>query len=77
MFGILRGDGNCVPLPSMLKLLDEVKVSLSKHPRVKVIELPSPLAWKKCQSLMAKLMAISGGHMMADMLEATGEPLMP
>jgi len=76
-FGILRGDGNCVPLPPMLRLLDEVKVKLDRHPNTKTIELLTPLAWTRCQSVMAKLMAIDGGGTMADLLEATGEPLVP
>jgi Asp-tRNA(Asn)/Glu-tRNA(Gln) amidotransferase A subunit family amidase len=77
VFGILRGDGNCVPLPPMLKLLDEVKASLNRYPNTKAIELATPPAWTRCQSVMAKLMAIDGGGVLADLLEASGEPLVP
>jgi Asp-tRNA(Asn)/Glu-tRNA(Gln) amidotransferase A subunit family amidase len=77
IFGILRGDGNCEPLPPMMRLLDEVKMKLNQHPNTKAIELPTPRAWTRCQSVMAKLMSIDGGGLLADLLDATGEPLVP
>ncbi|KAL2069216.1 hypothetical protein VTL71DRAFT_15554 [Oculimacula yallundae] len=77
VFGILRGDGNCVPLPPMAKLLDEVKAKLNQFPNTTAIEVTSPPAWTKCQSVMAKLMGSDGGDVMLDLLEASGEPLVP
>lgn len=77
VFGILRGDGNCVPLPPMMRLLDEVKTKLEQFPNTKAIEISTPLAWTRCQSVMAKLMGSDGGAVMLDLLEATGEPLVP
>ncbi|KAH7370029.1 amidase [Rhexocercosporidium sp. MPI-PUGE-AT-0058] len=77
VFGILRGDGNCVPLPPMAKLLDEVKTKLKHFPNTTAIEVPTPPAWTKCQSVMAKLMGSDGGEVILDLLEATGEPLVP
>lgn len=77
VFGILRGDGNCEPLPPMLKLLNEVKAKLNQYPKLLAIELPTPPAWTKCQSVMAKLMAIDGGGVLADLLDKTNEPLVP
>ncbi|KAK0106368.1 hypothetical protein ONS96_004002 [Cadophora gregata f. sp. sojae] len=77
VFGILRGDGNCVPLPPMSKILDEVKAKLNNSPGVKAVEVSTPPAWTKCQSVMAKLMGADGGAVMRNLLEATGEPLVP
>ncbi|KUJ17404.1 amidase [Mollisia scopiformis] len=77
VFGILRGDGNCTPLPPMMKLLDEVKTKLNQYPNTKAIELAAPQAWTKCQSVMAKLMSADGGGVLAGLLDATGEPLVP
>jgi Asp-tRNA(Asn)/Glu-tRNA(Gln) amidotransferase A subunit family amidase len=77
VFGILRGDGNCVPLPPMLSLLDEVKVKLNQHPGTSTIEVATPVAWTRCQSVMAKLMNIDGGGVMADLMDSTNEPLVP
>lgn len=77
VFGILRGDGNCVPLPPMLRLLDEVRAKLNQRPETTAIEIATPAAWTKCQSVMAKLMNIDGGGVMADLMDSTNEPLVP
>ena len=77
VFGVLRGDGNCDPLPPILRTLDEVAMKLKQFPHTKVVELPTPHAWTRCQSVMAKLMNVDGGGLMADLLEATDEPLVP
>ena len=77
VFGFLRGDGNCEPLPPILKMLSEVAAKLDRLPHIQAIELPTPKAWTRCQSVMAKLMGIDGGGVMADLLDATGEPLVP
>ena len=77
VFGVLRGDGNCEPLPPILRMLDEVATKLNQFPHTQAIELPTPTAWTRCQSVMAKLMNIDGGGVMADLLEATDEPLVP
>ena len=75
--GILRSDGNCALLPPIDRVLDEVFLKLIKSPNVCVIDLPTPPAWTKCQSVMSKLMSIDGGVVMADLIESTKEPLVP
>lgn len=77
VIGILRRDGNCEPLPPVLKVLEEVKRKLTQAVNINVIDLPTPSAWTKCQSLMNKLIGVDGATRMADLLEQTGEPLVP
>ena len=77
VFGVLRSDGNCEPLPPIHKILDEVSAKLQQSSGIKVIELPTPPAWKKCQSVMQKLMSLDAGETMADLIEQGNEPLVP
>ena len=77
VIGVLRSDGNCELLPPISKILTEVGQKLRTVRGVEVIELPTPLAWTKCQSLMSKLMGIDGGSVMADMINSSGEPVVP
>ncbi|ETN46021.1 uncharacterized protein HMPREF1541_00204 [Cyphellophora europaea CBS 101466] len=77
VIGIMRSDGNCTPLPPIDKILSEVAASLGHHPNIKVVEVPSPKAWKTAQSVMSKLMGIDGANTMADLIEATQEPMVP
>ncbi|KAF6812977.1 amidase [Colletotrichum musicola] len=77
VIGVLRSDGNCAPLPPIEKLLDEVSASLARSPHVRLVPLETPAAWTKAQSVMNKLMSVDGGVAMTDMIEATGEPLVP
>lgn len=77
VIGILRSDGNCELLPPISKILTEVGAKLRATKGVEVIELPTPTAWTKCQSLMSKLMGIDGGSVMSDMIKKTGEPVVP
>jgi Asp-tRNA(Asn)/Glu-tRNA(Gln) amidotransferase A subunit family amidase len=44
---------------------------------VQVVDVSTPPAWTKCQSLISKFFGISGGEAVADLLEETGEPLVP
>jgi Asp-tRNA(Asn)/Glu-tRNA(Gln) amidotransferase A subunit family amidase len=73
--GILRRDGNCEPLPPVLKVLEEVKQKLSLTTNIHVVDLSTPPAWTKCQSLAGRLMGADGATHMADLLEQTKEPL--
>lgn len=75
--GVLRSDGNCAILPPIANMLDEVAAKLRATPNVTVVELECPKAWTRAQGLMSKLMGVDGGGTMADMIEATGEPLVP
>lgn len=75
--GVLRSDGNCSVLPPIDNILTDVAGRLARTPNVKVVELPCPRAWTKSQSVMSKLMGVDGGVTMAEMIESTGEPLVP
>lgn len=75
--GILRSDGLVEPLPPIAKILDEVAHILRQTPGIDVIDLPSPPALAKCQSLAGKLMGVDDGSTMSNLLQATGEPLTP
>ncbi|RMZ89606.1 hypothetical protein DV736_g3167, partial [Chaetothyriales sp. CBS 134916] len=75
--GVLRSDGNCALLPPITNVLNEVLTKLAKLPDVSVIDLPTPAAWTKCQSVMSKLMSIEGGGAMVDLIESMKEPLVP
>ncbi|KIW19109.1 hypothetical protein PV08_03401 [Exophiala spinifera] len=75
--GVLRSDGNCALLPPVDNVLSDVAGRLARTPNVKVVELPCPKAWTKAQSVMSKLMGVDGGVTMAEMIEKTGEPLVP
>lgn len=77
VIGVLRGDGNCDLLPPISKILTEVGQKLHATKGVQVVELPTPQAWTKCQSLMSKLMGIDGGSVMSDMINSSGEPIVP
>jgi Asp-tRNA(Asn)/Glu-tRNA(Gln) amidotransferase A subunit family amidase len=77
VIGVLRSDGNCELLPPISKILTEVGQKLRTVRSVEVIELPTPQAWTKCQSLMSKLMGIDGGTVMIDMINSSGEPVVP
>lgn len=75
VIGILRRDGNCEPLPPILKVLEEVKQKLTESANIEIVDLPTPSAWTKCQRIMNRFMTIDGATRMADLLEETGEPL--
>ncbi|KAE8379943.1 amidase signature domain-containing protein [Aspergillus bertholletiae] len=75
--GLLRSDGVVEPLPPIAKVLDEVAQILRKTPGVEVVEIPVPAALTKCQGLAGRLMGVDGGNAMMDLLESTGEPLIP
>ena len=77
IIGVLRSDGNCALLPPIDKILTEVAASLHNHPNIKVVEIPTPKAWTKSQSVMSKLMGIEGANVMADLIEQTKEPMVP
>ncbi|RAL15698.1 putative general amidase [Aspergillus homomorphus CBS 101889] len=76
-FGILRRDGLVEPLPPVAKVLDEVAQMLRCTPGVEVVEVPVPPALSKCQGIAGRLMGVDGGIPMIDLLESTGEPLIP
>lgn len=80
VIGILRSDGNCQLLPPIRNIIDEVANSLRQTGtklNVKVVDLPTPKAWTRSQSVMSKLMGIDGGAAMSKMLLDTNEPLVP
>ncbi|KAL5334902.1 amidase signature domain-containing protein [Aspergillus crustosus] len=75
--GVLPSDGLVEPLPPISKVLYEVANALRRTPGVAVIDLPVPKALSKCQALAGRLMGVDGGITMLDLLESTGEPLIP
>ncbi|RAH50283.1 putative general amidase [Aspergillus brunneoviolaceus CBS 621.78] len=75
--GILRRDGLSEPLPPVAKVIDEVAQLLRRTPGVRVVEIPVPAALSKCQGIAGRLMGVDGGNPMMDLLESTGEPLIP
>ncbi|EEP82166.1 predicted protein [Uncinocarpus reesii 1704] len=75
--GILHSDGRIPPLPPIAKLLNEVARKLHGFEGVEVVEVPVPKALGDCQSLANALMSVDGGHRMMDLLESTGETLIP
>ncbi|RAK76779.1 putative general amidase [Aspergillus fijiensis CBS 313.89] len=75
--GILRRDGLVEPLPPVAKVIDEVAQLLRRTPGVRVVEIPVPAALSKCQGIAGRLMGVDGGNPMIDLLESTGEPLIP
>ena len=75
--GVLKSDGIVTPLPPITRILDEVAESLRQTPGVTVVDIPLPAALKKCQAIAGRLMGVDGGATMLDILEKTGEPLIP
>lgn len=75
--GVLKTDGLVTPLPPVARVLDEVSHLLRNTPGVEVVEINPPAAFSEIQGLAGRLMGVDGGHNMANILEATGEPLIP
>ncbi|RHZ62322.1 putative general amidase [Aspergillus thermomutatus] len=75
--GVLRSDGLVQPLPPVARVLDEVARTLRRTPGVEVVEIPVPAALAQCQGLAGRLMGVDDGSAMLDLLERTGEPLIP
>lgn len=75
--GILRSDGRISPLPPIAKALDEVAQKLGNVAGIEVVEIPVPPELGDCQSVANQLMGIDGGGHMLDLIESTGEPLIP
>lgn len=75
VFGVLRTDNNTTPLPPVAKTLDEAVQAL-KSAGLDVFEVDSS-AFQKCQGLANKFFSAGGDNAMLDLLESTGEPLIP
>ncbi|KAL5362189.1 alpha-glucosidase [Aspergillus floccosus] len=75
--GVLRSDGLVEPLPPIARVLDEVANILRQTPGVEVVEIPVPAGLAKCQAVAGRLMGADGGNAMMDLIESTGEPLIP
>ncbi|KAE8353764.1 amidase signature domain-containing protein [Aspergillus coremiiformis] len=75
--GVLRSDGIVEPLPPIARVLDEVAQALRRTPGIDVVEIPVPPAFTKCQAVAGRLMIVDGGNPMMDLIEGTGEPLIP
>ncbi|KAI9368106.1 amidase signature domain-containing protein [Aspergillus egyptiacus] len=75
--GVLQSDGLVEPLPPITKVLNEVASTLRRTPGINVVEIPVPKALSKCQALAGRLMGVDGSVTMMDLLESTGETLIP
>lgn len=75
VFGVLRSDGISEPLPPVAKALEEAVQAL-KAKGLEVHEVDGK-AFSKCQGLANKFFSAGGDNEMLDLLEATGEPLIP
>lgn len=75
VFGVLRSDGICEPLPPVAKALEE-SVQALKAKGLEVHEIDHK-AFSKCQGLANKFFSAGGDNEMLDLLETTGEPLIP
>ncbi len=75
--GVLPKDGLIEPLPPIARVIDEVAQTLRGTPGVKVVEVPVPPVLKKCQGLAGRLMGVDGNNPIMDLVESTGEPLIP
>ncbi|KZZ95855.1 general amidase [Moelleriella libera RCEF 2490] len=77
VMGLLRSDGITTPLPPVAKVLEET-VQVLRRAGVQVTELhgAKPLL-KKCQSLANAFFNVDGNNHVLDLLDKTGEPLIP
>ena len=75
LIGVLWRDGVIEPLPPVMKVLQEVVEKL-KVKGVEVVEMQAP-RFKECNSLANAFFGVEGGNHMFDLLEQTGEPLIP
>lgn len=75
LIGIVHTDGVAEPLPPIKKVIDETARALQRA-GVDTIELSIP-ALSQCQSLANRFLGIDGNNTVLDILESTGEPLIP
>ncbi|KAJ5550502.1 Amidase [Penicillium sp. DV-2018c] len=75
LFGVMRADGITTPLPPVAKALDETVEAL-RRADFEVVEINAP-AFKKYHSLANSFFGIGGFNHTFDLLERTGEPLIP
>lgn len=75
LFGVLRADGITTPLPPVAKVLNET-VEAVRNAGFEVVEINAP-AFKKYHSLANSFFGIEGNNFPLDILERTGEPLIP
>ncbi|CAI7641358.1 unnamed protein product [Penicillium bialowiezense] len=75
--GVLKTDGLVMPLPPIMRILDEVAETLRRTPGVDVVEIPLPSVLPKCQSLAGRLMGVDDGSHMLDLIEGMDEDLIP
>lgn len=75
LFGVMRADGITTPLSPVANVLDETVEALRKA-GFEVVEINAP-AFKKYHSLANSFFGIGGNNHTFDLLESTGEPLIP
>lgn len=75
VFGVMRADGITIPLPPVAKVIDQT-VEAIRRAGFEVVEINCP-AFKKYHSLANSFFGIGGNNHTFDILEKTGEPLIP
>ena len=75
VIGILWTDGVVEPLPPVKRVMGEVAEKL-KSKGIDVVDV-NARRFKDCQSLANKFFGVEGGNYLFDLLEKTGEPLIP
>ena len=75
LIGIVKRDGVTEPLPPVQRALDDVVGRLKKN-GIEVVEIDAK-RFKDCQSLANRFFGVEGGNYLMDLLEQTGEPLIP
>ncbi|KAJ5124456.1 Amidase [Penicillium bovifimosum] len=75
LFGVLRADGITTPLPPVAKVLYETVEAL-RTAGFEVVEINAP-GFKKYHSLANSFFGMGGFNHTFDLLERTGEPLIP
>ena len=74
--GVIWSDRVTMPLPPVKQALQKCVETLQQSGKVEVVEVKAE-RWNECQGLFNKLINVEGGNHIMDMLEVTGEPLIP
>ncbi|KAH8698925.1 putative general amidase [Talaromyces proteolyticus] len=77
--GLLLNDGLVNPVPPITNILKEVSniIARSQVADIEVVDISAPAVMKKCMFTGGRLMDVDGSGPLLDLLDQTGEPLMP
>lgn len=76
VIGVIWEDGITTPLPPVRRSLETCITKLRESGRVEVVRVEAE-RWKECQGLFNHFINVEEGRYVMDVLEATGEPLIP